>query len=280
MTSLAQLENAVGNHEIYLDPYSFGVNHPTDIVPAQQYITNTYNSIGDQFGFKRDKDEIFDKFTGGTVSHVKTGHILNKQMVYVNETDRERINPSNLLQFNRQTMVPLIQEYSTVYGEGTTKVGHNKNHYEDRINPAGSVFGTVRNDPRAYNPNQRVGNNQCINDRILINGPGTFDRGNLNCEFNQTVDKSLIGEIRMNPNKSRLGSEYRNPGYLIDGLVSNPESIYYNGQNGTLPKFNSDSSAENAKYNMQPAKKFEDSPNMFNNIDQRLNNSSMLFYSR
>lgn len=277
MTSLEDFEKNIGNHEIYLDAAAPGANPPGYFVPCSKYITKTYGSIGDQYGFKKDKDEVFDKFTANSVNHVKTNHILNKQMVYVNETDRERINPANLLQFNRHTQIPSSQQYSTVYGNGTSKVGHNKNHYKNRINPAGLVFGTRLNDPHCSNPNQRVGPNQDVNDIMLTKGPGTHGRGSVNCENQQQIDKSIIGSVRSNPNKTRLGPECRTQGYLIDGLIANPESIYHDGKYREQPKFMCDTTGNFNNYNQKISTEPRNNEFLVN-IDPRLNNHKMLFY--
>ena len=276
MTSLEDFEKNIGKHEIYLDSATPGANPPGFFVPCIQYITNTYGSIGDQYGFKRDKDEVFDKFMGNSVNHVKSSHILNKQMVYVNETDRERINPANLLQFNRHTSIPANQQYSTVYGDGTSKVGHNKKHYKNRINPAGLVFGTRLNDPHCSNPNQRVGPNQDVNDIMLTRGAGTHGRGSVNCENQQQINKTIIGNVRSNPNRTSKGPECRTHGYLIDGLISNPESIYYDGKYREQPKFMCDTTANFNQYNQSILSKQNN--DFLGNIDPRLGGNKMLFY--
>lgn len=277
MTSLEDFEKKIGNHEIYLDAASPGANPPGYFIPCSKYITNTYGSIGDQYGFKRDKDEVFDQVIGNSVKHVKNNHVLNKQMIYVNETDRERINPANLLQFNRHTIIPASQQYATVYGKGTSKVGHNKNHYKDRINPAGSVFGTRLNDPHCSNPNQRVGPNQDVNDIMLTSGPGTHGRGSINCEYQQQINKSIIGDVRSNPNKVRHTPECRTHGYLIDGLISNPESIYYDGKLREQPNFMCDTTSNFNNYN-QKLNNCKRNNDFLYNIDSRLNDNNLLFY--
>lgn len=278
MTSLEDFEKNIGKHEIYLDSATPGANPPGYFIPCTKYITKTYGSIGDQYGFKRDKNEVYNKVIGNSVSDVKNNHILDKNSVYVNETDRERINPANLLQFNRHSAIPANQQYSTVYGKGTSKVGHNKNHYKDRINPAGLVFGTRLNDPNCSNPNQRVGQNQGINDIMLTNGPGTHGRSFINVEYMKQVDKSIIGAVRSNPNKTILGSECRTQGYLIDGLISNPESIYYDGKHREQPKFMCDTTANFNQYNQSIRNNMVDNSGLLYDIDPRLNNHKMLFY--
>lgn len=281
MTSLEDFEKNMGEHEIYLDSATPGVNPPGYFVNCTKYITNSYGSIGDQYGFKRDKKEVFDKFIGGTVSHVKNNHVLDKKSVYVNETDRERINPSNLLQFNRRGSVPANQQYASVYGDGVSKVGHNKIHYKGRINPAGLVFGTRLNDPYCSNPNQRAGPNQGIDDILITKGPGTHGRGSIYGEYMQQVDKSVIGDVRSNPNKTRAGPECRTPGYLIDGLIANPESIYHDGKLREQPSFLCDTTANYNNYNQSMVKECgykPDKSGILYNIDPRLNTHKMLFY--
>lgn len=282
MASLSELERNIGGHEVYLDSYTPGANPPGYFVPCIQYITNSYGSIGDQYGFKRDKKEVFDKFMGNPTGHVKNNHILNKSMVYVNETDRERIAPGNLLQFNRHAPVPTNQNYSAVYGKGISKVGHNKSHYKDRINPAGLVFGTRLNDPWCSNPNQRAGPNQGVDDPLRTKGPGTHGRGNINSEYMQQIDKTLIGDIRYNPNKTRGAPECRNPGYLIDALISNPESIYHSGKRPAInPDFFCDTTATYDKRHrniQRPCGYKVEQNGVLYNIDPRLNDHGMLFY--
>lgn len=278
MTSLEDFEKNIGKHEIYLDAAAPGANPPGYFIPCSKYITRTYGSIGDQYGFKRDKDEVYDKAVGNSVKDVKNNHILDKKTVYVNETDRERINPANLLQFNRHSVIPANQQYSTVYGDGTSKVGHNKSHYKDRINPAGLVFGTRLNDPHCANPNQRAGQNQGINDIILTKGPGTHGRGSIYGGYMQQIDKSIIGAVRSNPNKTRHGSECRTQGYLIDGLIANPESIYHDGKYREQPKFMCDTTANFNQYNQNIGNKQIVDSGLLYDIDPRLNNHKMLFY--
>jgi hypothetical protein len=281
MTSLEEFEKNIGNHEIYLDAASPGANPPGFFVPCSQYLMKSYNSIGDQYGFKRDKNEVFDKFMGGTVSHVKNNHILDKKAVYVNETDRERINPANLLQFNRRESVPANQQYASVYGDGISKVGHNKNHYKGRINPAGLVFGTRLNDPHCSNPNQRAGPNQGITDVMRTKGAGSYGRGAFSGEYMQQIDKSAIGTVRTNPNKVRGAPECRIPGYLIDGLIANPESIYHDNKPREQPQFFCDTTANFNQYNqsmVKPCGYKPENTGVLYNIDPRLNTHNMLFY--
>lgn len=286
MASLRDLEKKMGNHRVILDQAAPGTGSFVKYVPNTVYWQDSYAAALDSLGFKTPRKETYDMYTSGVVKHVKEGHILNKQMVYVNETDRETINPSMLLNLNPGAEVPSVTNRTNVVGDGkssgVTRAAHNKNLVRDHSNHPGLVFGSGnhKSDPKFKHGTQESGPNKGINDPLRTMGNGTFNGARYNKTFMQRVNKNHIGDVRSNPNRIRGGPECRNPGYLIDSLTNNPLSIYRNGKYEEWPQFNLDSSCLYDKKNQVKRNNFSDTNNqgIIYDINRRLPNHCMLYY--
>lgn len=281
MTSLANFEKSIGNHNIYLDSYAPGVFGVSKIVPELNKGYDSYLNVKHSLAFKDDSKQSYEHYTANSVKHVKNGHILDKTAVYVNETDKERIAPGNYMQFNaRGEVQQQTDRQSTVgkFNSGVTHLAYNKNHLEGHFAPAG--MSTFKQDPRYATGEITYGANQSVNDRMLTDGPGTFVSSRCGSKYIKNPNLTKKAEQRVNPNRIRGEAECRNPGYLIDALIENPLSIYTDGKITHIPEFNKFS---NESYRRTHHHHFGSGPSdnntgIIGSIDKKLNNHPMLFY--
>ena len=281
MTSLAEFEKTIGNHNVYLDAYTPGVFGASKIVPELNSGYESYRDNTNSFAFKDDSKQTFEYYMSNNVKSVLNGHILDKKAVYVNETDRERIAPGNYMQFNARGEVPqIVNRQSTVgkFDSGVTHLAYNKNLVE---NHTGTAFmSTFKQDPRFATGEIRYGANQSVNDRILTHGGGTLASARCGSKFIKNPNLTPKAFQQVNPNRIRLGPECRNPGYLIDGLIENPLSIYTDDKSGHIPQFfqPSNENFPRKHHHVTPAEQSPNTTGVLYSIDKSLTTNPMIYY--
>lgn len=119
---------------------------------------------------------------------------------------------------------------STNYKSGATKLTTNKNIIANYC-PTGGRSNVIVGDIGEVEFSKK------IDDLILIDGSGTFNRSNINGTKNNPISKNHIGETTMNYNKKPTCNYWRTENYVIEPLLKNIYSIYSSGTNLEAPQF-------------------------------------------